>query len=39
MLLSVMLAPVTKLTRTLNDIPASVTRVISAIRDNKQTEA
>ena len=39
MLLSVMLAPVTKLTRTLNDIPASVTRVISAIRDIKQTEA
>ena len=39
MLLSVMLAPVTKLTRTLNDIPASVTRVISAVRDNKQTEA
>ena len=39
MLLSVMLAPVTKLTRTLNDIPTSVTRVISAIRDNKQTEA
>ena len=39
MLLSVMLAPVTKLTRTLNDIPASVTRVISAIRDSKQTEA
>jgi len=39
MLLSVMLAPVTKLTRTLNDIPASVTRVISAIRDKKQSEA
>ena len=39
MLLLVMLAPVTKLARTLNDIPASVTRVISAIRDNKQSEA
>ena len=39
MLLSVMLAPVTKLARTLNDIPASVTRVISAIRDKKQDEA
>jgi len=39
MLLSVMLAPVTKLARTLNDIPASATRVISAIRDKKQGEA
>ena len=39
MLLSVMLAPVTKLTRTLNDIPGSVTRAVSSIRDKKQAEA
>ena len=36
MLMSVMLAPVTKLTRTLNDVPAKVTRVVAAVRDQKQ---
>jgi len=36
MLMSVMLAPVTKLTRTLNDIPGRVTRVVAAVRDQKQ---
>jgi len=39
MLMSVMLAPVTKLTRTLNDVPAKVTRVVAAVRDQKQQEA
>ncbi len=36
LLMSVMLAPVTKLTRTLNDIPGRVTRVVAAVRDQKQ---
>ena len=36
MLMSVMLAPVTKLTRTLNEVPGSVTRVVAAVRDQKQ---
>ena len=39
MLMSVMMAPVTKLTRTLNDIPGRVTRVVAAVRDQKQQEA
>lgn len=39
MLMSVMLAPVTKLTRTFNDIPSRVTRVVAAVRDQKQPEA
>ena len=39
MLMSVMMAPVTKLTRTLNDVPAKVTRVVAAVRDQKQQEA
>jgi large subunit ribosomal protein L10 len=39
MLMSVMLAPVTKLTRTLNEIPTKVTRVVAAVRDQKQQEA
>lgn len=39
MLMSVMMAPITKLTRTLNDIPGSVTRVVAAVRDQKQQEA
>ena len=36
MLLSVMQAPITKLTRTLNDVPGRVTRVVAAVRDQKQ---
>ena len=39
MLASVMIAPVTKLARTLNEIPASVTRVVAAVRDQKQDAA
>ena len=39
MLMSVMLAPVTKLTRTLNEIPTKVTRVVAAVGDQKQQEA
>ena len=38
MLLSVMLAPVTKLARTMNEVPAKVTRAVAAIRDQKQAE-
>jgi large subunit ribosomal protein L10 len=38
MLMSVMLAPVTKLTRTLNEVPTKVTRAVAAIRDQKQQE-
>lgn len=36
MLLSVMQAPITKLARTLNDVPGRVTRVVAAVRDQKQ---
>lgn len=36
MLMSVMLAPVTKLTRTLNEFPSKVTRAMSAIADEKK---
>jgi len=38
-LMSVMLAPATKLAMTLNDIPGRVTRVVAAVRDQKQAEA
>jgi large subunit ribosomal protein L10 len=38
MLLSVMLAPVTKLVRTFNDVPGQITRVVSAVADQKQQE-
>lgn len=37
MLMSVMMAPVTKLARTLNEIPASVTRVVAAVADEKRS--
>lgn len=37
MLMSVMLAPITKLARTFNEVPAKVTRVIAAVRDQKQS--
>ncbi|RMF18685.1 MAG: 50S ribosomal protein L10 [Gammaproteobacteria bacterium] len=36
MLMSVMMAPVTKLARTLNEVPAKVTRAVAAVRDQKQ---
>ncbi len=39
MLLSVMLAPITKLARTMNEVPSKVTRVVAAIRDQKEAEA
>ena len=38
-LMSVMLAPVTKLARTLNEVPSKVTRVVAAVRDQKQEAA
>ncbi|MDH5395207.1 MAG: 50S ribosomal protein L10, partial [Gammaproteobacteria bacterium] len=36
MLMSVMQAPVTKLARTLNEIPGKLVRTVAAIRDDKQ---
>ena len=36
MLMSVMLAPVTKLVRTLNEVPTKITRAVAAVRDQKQ---
>jgi len=39
MLMSVMLAPVTKLARTMNEVPSKVTRAVSAVRDQKQDAA
>lgn len=39
MLMSVMLAPVTKLVRTFNEVPTKVTRAVAAVRDQKQQEA
>lgn len=38
-LVSVMIAPITKLVRTFNDVPARVTRVIAAVRDQKREAA
>lgn len=38
-LMMVMLAPVTKLAQTLNDVPAKVTRAVAAVRDQKQEAA
>jgi large subunit ribosomal protein L10 len=38
-LMSVMLAPVTKLTRTINEVPSKVTRAVAAVRDQKQEAA
>jgi large subunit ribosomal protein L10 len=35
-LMSLMLAPVTKLARTLNEVPTKVTRCVAAVRDKKQ---
>lgn len=39
MLASVMIAPVTKLARTFNEVPTKVTRVVAAVRDQKQEAA
>ena len=39
LLMSVMLAPVTKLARSANEIPSKVTRVIAAVRDQKKEAA
>ena len=36
MLMSVLLAPITKLTRALNEVPSKVVRVLAAVRDEKQ---
>lgn len=38
-LMSVMLAPVTKLARTFNEVPTKVTRAVAAVRDQKQEAA
>ncbi|MCB1692736.1 MAG: 50S ribosomal protein L10 [Pseudomonadales bacterium] len=38
-LMAVMMAPANKLARTLNDIPGRVTRVVAAVRDQKQQAA
>ncbi|MCB1615781.1 MAG: 50S ribosomal protein L10, partial [Pseudomonadales bacterium] len=38
-LASVMIAPVTKFVRTLNDVPGRVTRVVAAVRDQKRDAA
>ena len=39
MLMSVMLAPVTKLARTMSEVPSKVTRAVAAVRDQKQDAA
>ena len=39
MLMSVMIAPVTKLARTLNEFPASITRVMAAVAEEKKNAA
>ena len=39
LLMAVMQAPVTKFVMTLNDVPGRVTRVVAAVRDQKQQEA
>ena len=39
MLMGVMQAPITKLVRTFNDVPAKVTRGVAAVRDQKQEAA
>ena len=36
MLMSVMLAPVTKLARTANEVPSKITRAVAAVRDQKK---
>ncbi len=39
LLMSVMIAPVTKLARTFNEVPSKVTRVVAAVRDQKKDAA
>ncbi len=39
MLMAVMQAPITRLVRTLNDVPGKVTRAVAAVRDHKQEAA
>jgi large subunit ribosomal protein L10 len=39
LLMAVMLAPITKLVRTFNDVPGRVVRVIAAVKDQKQNAA
>ena len=39
MVMSVMLAPVTKLARTMNEVPSKLTRAVAAVRDQKQDAA
>lgn len=39
MLMSVMLAPITKLARTFNEVPTKVTRVVAAVADQKKEAA
>jgi large subunit ribosomal protein L10 len=39
LLMAVMLAPVTKLARTLNDVPGRVVRAVAAVRDLKQAKS
>ena len=36
MLMAVMQAPITKMARTLKDVPGKVTRVVAAVRDHKK---
>jgi large subunit ribosomal protein L10 len=38
-LMSAMLAPVTKLARTMNEVPSKLTRAVAAVRDQKQDAA
>lgn len=38
-LASVIIAPITKLVRTFNEVPTKVTRVVAAVRDQKQSAA
>ncbi len=38
-LAAVMIAPVTKLVRTFNEVPTKVTRVVAAVKDKKEAEA
>ncbi len=39
LMMALMLAPVEKLVRTLNEVPTKVTRVVAAVRDQKQEAA
>jgi large subunit ribosomal protein L10 len=38
-LMSVMQAPVTKLVRTMNEVPGKLVRTVAAVRDQKQDAA